>query len=102
MRRMVIVATVFSAALSFAPTTLEAGAVKRLVPPPAAAPAGSVGALPWALMACPASIILSGIVANFKDNRQLTFWEAVTCGLLYWIPMAVPVQTVATKPHHKP
>jgi hypothetical protein len=51
-------------------------------------------------MACPASIILSGIVADFKDNRQLTYWEAVTCGLLYWIPMAVPVQTAQKKPNH--
>jgi hypothetical protein len=51
-------------------------------------------------MACPASIVLSGAVANFKDNRQLTYWEAVTCGLAYWFPFFFPVQTVATKPHH--
>jgi hypothetical protein len=35
-------------------------------------------------LACPASIILSGAVANFRDNRQLTYPEAWTCGLLYW------------------
>ncbi len=72
--------------------------MKRVVPPPAA-PAGHVGALPWALMACPALIVVSGIVANFKDNRQLTFWEAVTCGLLYWVPMSIPPQPVQ-KPRH--
>ena len=100
MRRVVIVAATLIAVLSFPPTALQAGAVKKLVPPPAAAAAGHVGALPWALMACPASIILSGIVANFKDNRQLTFWEAVTCGLLYWVPLGVPVQNqVRTNPH---
>ena len=38
----------------------------------------------WGLFACPASIILSGIVANFRDNRQLTAPEAWTCGLLFW------------------
>ncbi len=37
----------------------------------------------WIAFACPASIILSGAVANFKDHRQLTYWEAWTCGLLY-------------------
>jgi len=48
--------------------------------------------VPFALMACPASIILSGIVANFWENRQLTFAEAWSCGLLYWIPR--PAQKV--------
>jgi hypothetical protein len=38
----------------------------------------------WLAFACPASIILSGMVANFKDHRQLTYWEAWTCGVLYW------------------
>jgi hypothetical protein len=30
--------------------------------------------------------VLAGAVANFKDNRQLTYQEAWTCGLLYWFP----------------
>jgi hypothetical protein len=100
MRPVLIVAATLIAVLSFSsPTTLQAGAVKRIVPPPVATPAGHVGPLPWALMACPALIIVSGAVANFKDNRQLTFWEAVTCGVAYWIPWFVPVQNqVATTP----
>jgi hypothetical protein len=48
----------------------------------------------WVAFACPASIILSGLVANFKDHRQLTYWEAWTCGLLYWFGKP-PMQ-----PHH--
>jgi hypothetical protein len=48
----------------------------------------------WVAFACPASIILSGAVANFKDHRQLTYWEAWTCGLLYWFGKP-PMQ-----PHH--
>ncbi len=48
----------------------------------------------WVAFACPASIILSGMVANFKDHRQLTYWEAWTCGLLYWFGKP-PMQ-----PHH--
>ncbi|WP_159454607.1 hypothetical protein [Rhodoplanes sp. JGI PP 4-B12] len=43
-------------------------------------------------MACPALIVFTGAVANFKDNRQLTFWEAWTCGLAYWfwVPGQMP------------
>ena len=44
-----------------------------------------------------ASIILSGIVADFRDNRQLTTAEAWTCGLLYWVPMPYQPQPVG---HH--
>ncbi len=54
----------------------------------------------WVAMACPASIILSGAVANFKDNRQLTTAEAWTCGLLYWIPMPYQPNTVVHHHHH--
>jgi hypothetical protein len=59
-------------------------------------PSHGVPAWFWAAFACPASIILSGLVANYRDNRQLTTAEAWTCGLLYWIPMPTP-QPV---PHH--
>jgi hypothetical protein len=45
---------------------------------------GYIPAWFWAAFACPASIILSGAVANFRDKRQLTYAEAWTCGLLYW------------------
>lgn len=44
----------------------------------------------WAAFACPASIVLSAVVANFRDHRELTTAEAWTCGLLYWIPMPNP------------
>jgi hypothetical protein len=43
--------------------------------------------VPWAVIGCSGSIVLSALVADFKDNRQLTNWEAWTCGLLYWIPL---------------
>jgi hypothetical protein len=47
-------------------------------------------------MACPASIILSGIVANFWLNRELTAPEAWACGLLFWIPRPTQ-QVIKTK-----
>jgi len=92
MRRIIIGATALSLVLSFSPTKLQAGAT----PAPlvhAAAPAGHVGALPWALMAYPALIVFTGAVANFKDNRQLTYWEAWTCGLAYWFWLPTQVRT---------
>jgi hypothetical protein len=49
----------------------------------------------WGLFACPASIIVSGIVANFRDNRQLTYWEAWTCGLAFWLAKPGPQQKPA-------
>jgi hypothetical protein len=98
MRQFTIFAAGLIALLALSATSLNAG-IKKVVPPPVAAPASHVGAAPWILMACPALIVASGVVANFKDNRQLTYWEAVTCGLLYWFPFVVPVQTVARKPH---
>jgi hypothetical protein len=83
MRRIIIIAAAaLIAVVSLAPTKLEAGKViPKIVP---AGPAGHVGPLPWALMACPALIVFTGVVANFKDNRQLTWTEAATCSLAYW------------------
>jgi hypothetical protein len=46
--------------------------------------------VPWAFGGCITSIVLSAVVANFKDNRELANWEAWTCGLLYWVPMPSP------------
>jgi hypothetical protein len=72
--------------------TAFAGAVEIFIPCPMPIHAGPPAWL-WAAFACPASIVLSALVANFRDNRQLTTAEAWTCGLLYWIPK--PAQ-----PHH--
>jgi hypothetical protein len=72
-------------------------AFAAIITPCPAVPTAHVPAWFWAGFACPASIIRSGIVANFKDNRQLTYWEAWTCGLLYWF--GVPPQQ-QVRGHH--
>jgi hypothetical protein len=54
------------------------------MPCPVAPTSHAISGWFWAAFACPASIILSGIVANFRDNRQLTAPEAWSCGLLFW------------------
>ena len=97
MRRNLMVAAALAATLSFTPIQLHAAPPPP--PPPVAAPThGFIPAWFWAGFACPASIILSGIVADFRDNRQLTTAEAWTCGLLYWIPM--PYQPKPVGHHH--
>jgi hypothetical protein len=86
MRRLTVPAAILVAASFLQPAKVQAGEiVGAAAPPPVHA-----SVVPWVLMACPASIILSGIVANFWENRQLTYAEAWTCGLLYWIPRPSP------------
>ena len=67
-------------------------AVPAPVPSPLVPTPHAISGWFWAAFACPASIILSGIVANFRDNRQLTAPEAWSCGLLFWFakPKTVP------------
>jgi hypothetical protein len=43
---------------------------------------GGVG--PWPIFACAGGVITSALVANFRDNRELTADEAWSCGLLFW------------------
>ena len=41
-------------------------------------------AFPWPIFACAGGIITSALVANARDNRELTAPEAWTCGTLFW------------------
>ena len=75
-----------SLSLTFAPNSARAGETRTPPPPMTHA---HVPAWWWAAFSCPASIVLSALVADFRDNRQLTAPEAWTCGLLFWVPMQV-------------
>jgi hypothetical protein len=88
-RSLIAVATLIAASslsLTFAPNSARAEP-PSIPPPPPSSMHAHVPAWWWAGFACPASIVLSALVADFRDNRQLTAPEAGTCGLLYWIPM---------------
>ena len=39
---------------------------------------------PWPIFACAGGIITSALVANYRDNRELTAPEAWTCGIAFW------------------
>lgn len=49
----------------------------------------------WGTFACPASIVLSALVADFRDNRQLTTLEAWTCGVAFWLAKPASQQAPA-------
>jgi hypothetical protein len=53
--------------------------------------------VPWVVIGCAGSIVLSAFVAGFRDHRELTAPEAWTCGLLYWIPMPYQAKPAAVR-----
>lgn len=91
MRRIPIVAAVLIAALALVPNSAGAAPIP---PPPEHV---VVPAWWWAGFACPASVVVSAIAADFLSNRPLTAPEAWTCGLLYWIPMPVAPKPAARR-----
>lgn len=48
-------------------------------------PTGTVhtGTAYW-ILACPAGVVTSAMVKNWRRHKELTAQEAWTCGLLYW------------------
>jgi len=122
--RKIISTVLIGAMLFFAPSTIPVRAVTtistpcgfRLVPVPIVwlpadtafagvvqkvplpCPAGHhTPVLPWVVIGCAGSIVLSAFVAGFRDHRELTTAEAWTCGLLYWVPMPYQPQPAT---HH--
>lgn len=45
---------------------------------------GGSGFAVWPIFACAGGIITSALVANYRDNRELTALEAWTCGVAFW------------------
>ena len=54
--------------------------------PAAPVPGATFGgtSFPWPIFACAGGIITSALVANYRDNRELTAPEAWSCGTLFW------------------
>jgi hypothetical protein len=38
----------------------------------------------WAIFGCTGSLMISALAANYVQHRQLTPYEAATCGIAYW------------------
>jgi hypothetical protein len=45
---------------------------------------GNPGVGLWSIFGCAGGIITSALVANYRDNRELTAPEAWSCGVLFW------------------
>jgi hypothetical protein len=59
---------------------------------------GGAGFAPWPIFACAGGIITSALVANARDNRELTAQEAWSCGVLFWF--AEPTPKKKKRKHH--
>jgi hypothetical protein len=95
MRKFILTAAAFAAVTSFAAT----GAHAQAPPPPAVVPAiQPYMHVPWGLFVCPPLVMFSAAVAAVKDGRELTNWEAYSCGLLYWVGQ--PPKQYIRKTHH--
>ena len=77
MRSKILVA-ILAGAMALSATNANAG-----LPRPVGVTFGNGGG-PWIIFGCSGGIILSAIFANWLQNRQLTWNEAATCGILYW------------------
>ena len=79
-------------AASIAVAAVPAPSFAAVAPPPVPGHVfGHGGAsVPWGIFACAGGIIGAALVANARDNRELTAQEAWTCGLLFWFEQPMP------------
>jgi hypothetical protein len=82
-KKLIAATLAASMAVAALPTVSQAAIV--LPPPPAGHVIGGGTSAPWMIFACAGGIIASAMVANYRDNRELTAPEAWTCGLLFWV-----------------
>ncbi len=82
MKSKKLIAAALAASIGVAAVPTPSYAV--IVHPPAPVFGNGGATVPWAIFACAGGIIASAMVANFRDNRELTAPEAWTCGVLFW------------------
>jgi hypothetical protein len=68
------------AALSFALVSGQANALMVVATPKAQHTPVAV----WAVFGCTGSVVVAALAANYAQHRQLTPYEAATCGIAYW------------------
>lgn len=69
------------AALSFALITGQANALMVVSTPKAQHTPAAI----WAVFGCTGSVVLAALTANYVQHRQLTPYEAATCGIAFWL-----------------
>jgi hypothetical protein len=83
MKTKKLIAATLAAAMATATLSTTSQAAIVLPPPPGHVIGGGTSA-PWMIFACAGGIITSALVANYRDNRELTAPEAWTCGIAFW------------------
>lgn len=98
MKRLIVAAA--GAALLATVTAAYAHPTPPVPVPPKVIVGGGGGNVPWALFACPTSIVVTAFVVNAAQNRPLTAAEAWTCGVGAWFAQApaLPPRQVVISP----
>ena len=81
-----IIGGVAGAALILLATTGAFAAPVLPTPTPVLIPvkSSSHAVVPWVVIGCVSGTVLSAVIANWRDNRELTWNEAASCGILFW------------------
>jgi hypothetical protein len=79
--KKLLITGVVATSLALSPTMSFAGPAVVTGKTFGAGPTGWV----WGIFGCSGGIILAAMVANWQQNRQLTWNEAATCGILFWV-----------------
>ena len=92
MTRSIVAALALIVIVLLAPTGASAqGAPGGGGGAPVLIPSGHSGTspVPWIIMGCVGGTVLSAMIANWRDNRELTWNEAASCGILFWFAQPV-------------
>jgi hypothetical protein len=81
--KLIVAAMIVAIFTAGVPTGASAHYYPKMVKVPGGKHFGGGGG-PWLIFACAGGIITSAMVANSTQNRELTWDEAASCGLLYW------------------
>ncbi len=83
MKTKKLIAATLAASMAVAIVPAGSQAVAAIAAPVPGPTFGAAG-FPWPIFACAGGIITSALVANYRDNRELTAPEAWTCGVAFW------------------
>jgi hypothetical protein len=88
MKTKKLIAATLAASMAVAAVPTASFALTPRVPGPTFS--GNPGAALWPIFACAGGIITAALVANARDNRELTAPEAWSCGVLFWFNPPMP------------
>lgn len=79
--KLALAASLLAGTLALSAAPANAAACVRCAP---VAGGGVHSSTVYWILACPAGVVTSAMVKNWRRHKELTAQEAWTCGLLYW------------------